>query len=115
EEAFKSVLDEETPPEILRTNLSNVILIMKASGIEDVLSFDYFDAPGTESIVKGLEELLALGALDPKTGSLTETGKLMAECPLLPQLSRVLIESKKLLCTDEVLTILSMLSAESIF
>ncbi len=115
EDAFKTVLEEETIPEILRANLANVILIMKASGIEDVLGFDYFDSPDSESIVRGLEELLALGALDPKTGVLTDVGKLMAECPLLPQLSRVLIESKELSCSEEILSILSMLSAESIF
>lgn len=39
----------------------------------------------------------------------------MAECPLIPNLSRVLLESIKLKCSEEVVTILSMLSAESIF
>lgn len=117
ESAFKESLEEETAPEILRTNLSNVILVMKASGIDDVLGFDYLEAPETNAIARGLEELLALGALKPADGSLTPVGRQMAECPLLPQLSRVLIEASKLICVEEVLSILAMLSgaSESLF
>lgn len=114
ENSFSS-LEEETPPEILRTNLANVILTMKASGIEDVPGFDYVDAPPMDAIARGLEELLALRALDSRNGQLTPVGKLMAECPLPPQLSRVLVEAGKLRCTDEVLTILAMLSADTLF
>ena len=39
----------------------------------------------------------------------------MAECPLIPQLSRVLLESVKLGCSEEVLSIISMLSSDTIF
>ena len=113
EEAFLK-LEDETVPEILRTNLSNVILIMKACGIENVLKFDYLDLPGLDCLQRGLEELLALGALDSE-GNLSQMGKVMAECPLIPQLSRVLIESVKLGCLEEVLTIISMLSSDTIF
>lgn len=113
EDAFLA-LQEETVPEILRTNLSNVILIMKAAGIDNVLNFDYLDAPSIEGLQKGLEELFALGALDA-AGTLTETGRLMAECPLIPQLSRVLLEAKRLGCVDECLSIISMLSTETVF
>ena len=37
---------------------------MKAAGIQDVLNFDYLDRPSTDCLQRGLEELLALGALD---------------------------------------------------
>lgn len=113
EDAFLK-LEEETVPEILRTNLSNVILIMKACGINNVLKFDYLDMPGLDCLQRGLEELLALGALD-LAGNLTVNGKLMAECPLIPQLSRVLLEAGKLGCLEEALTIISMLSSDTIF
>ena len=113
EDAFLK-LEDETVPEILRTNLSNVILIMKACGIENVIKFDYLDPPGLDCLQRGLEELLALGALDIE-GNLTENGKLMAECPLIPHLSRSLIEAGKLGCLEEALTIISMLSSDTIF
>ena len=108
-------LPVESPPEILRTSLSSVILTMKASGIEDVISFDYLDKPPAEGLQRGLEELLALGALDKYTGRLTQIGRLMAECPLVPILSRILLEAGKNACIEEVIIILAMLSAENIF
>lgn len=113
EDVFKT-LQEETPPEILRTNLANVILIMKASGIDDIVNFNYLDSPSLEALKRGLEELLYLGALN-KDGSLTAEGRLMAECPLAPMLSKVLLESCQLRCSDEVITILAMLSADTVF
>ncbi len=113
EEAFLT-LQDETVPEILRTNLSNVILTMKAAGVEDILAFDYLDAPSLDGLQRGLEELFALGALD-NLGKLTDSGRLMAECPLIPQLSRVLLEAKRLGCVDECLSIISMLNTETIF
>ena len=114
QEGMFATLERETAPEILRTNLSNVILIMKAAGIDDVLNFDYLDRPSTDCLQRGLEELLALGALD-RQGNLSKMGKVMAECPLIPTLSRTLLESAKLSCTDSVITILSMLSADNLF
>lgn len=113
EEAFKN-LEDETPPEILCTNLSNVILTMKACGIDNVIAFDYLEPPPLDALAKGLEELLALDALTVD-GKLSKIGKVMAECPLLPTLSRVLVESKDLQCSDEVLSIISMLSVENVF
>lgn len=114
EDAFRQ-LEEETPPEILRTSLSNVILLMKASGIDDVIDFEYLDAPSLDALKRGLTELLYLKALDVTTGQLTMDGRLMAQCPLIPILARVLLESIKLKCSDDVITILAMLSAENIF
>jgi HrpA-like RNA helicase len=87
---------------------------MKASGIDDVVGFDYLDPPAMDSLKRGLEELLYLGALNQE-GGLTEHGRLMAECPLSPPLSRVLLEACKLKCSEEVITILAMLSADAIF
>lgn len=113
EESFRT-LEEETPPEILRTNLANVVLVMKAAGIDDVVGFDYLDMPAMDALKRGLEELFYLGALNVH-GQLTSEGQLMAECPLTPPLSRVLLESVRLGCSDDVITILAMLSAETIF
>jgi pre-mRNA-splicing factor ATP-dependent RNA helicase DHX38/PRP16 len=59
-------------------------------------------------------QLWILGALD-NTGSLTELGRKMVEFPLDPPLSKMLIISEKFNCTDEILTIVSMLSVPAIF
>ena len=59
-------------------------------------------------------QLWILGALD-NTGNLTELGRKMVEFPLDPPLSKMVIISEEFRCTDELLTIVSMLSVPSIF
>ena len=55
-----------------------------------------------------------LGALN-NTGNLTELGRKMVEFPLDPPQSKLLIVSESLKCSDEILTIVSMLSVPAIF
>jgi len=55
-----------------------------------------------------------LGALD-NLGGLTELGRKMAEFPLDPPLSKMLIKSSEFDCSEEILTIVSMLSVPAIF
>jgi pre-mRNA-splicing factor ATP-dependent RNA helicase DHX15/PRP43 len=107
-------LEENTLPEILRSNLSNVILVMKASGINDVTVFHLLDQPSPNLIRKGLEELYLLNALDG-SGNITDEGRLAAECPLGPDLAHTLLESSRRGCVDEVIRIISMLSVDNVF
>merc|ERR1719411_271381 len=72
------------------------------------------DAPPVEAMLQALKLLHALSALDDE-GSLTELGKMMAEFPLEPNLSKMLIMSVDLQCSDEILTIVSMLSVQNVF
>jgi len=44
EELFRK-LEDTTVPEIKRCNLANVVLQLKAFGIDDVLGFDFMDKP----------------------------------------------------------------------
>ena len=48
-------------------------------------------------------------------GLLAKLGRKMAEFPLEPPMSKVLIASVDLGCSEEILTILAMLSAQNIF
>ena len=113
ENAFMK-LDDETEPEIKRTSLSSALLLMKASGCKDVVNFSYLDRPEHESLANALEELVLLNALD-ENGKVTKSGRLLAHCPLTPHLSKILLDSVDLGCGQAVVTILSMLSVESIF
>lgn len=101
-------------PEIQRTNLGNVVLQLKAMGINDLLGFDFMDPPPIQTMVGAMESLFNLGALDDE-GLLTRLGRKMAEFPLEPNLSKMLIISSELGCSDEVLTIVAMLSVENPF
>ncbi|GKY97478.1 hypothetical protein MPSEU_000706200 [Mayamaea pseudoterrestris] len=114
ESAFKNEMLPTNIPEIQRTNLGNVVLQLKAMGINDLLGFDFMDPPPVATLIGALESLFALGALDEE-GLLTRLGRKMAEFPLDPSLSKMLILSVDLGCSDEILTITAMLSVENPF
>jgi ATP-dependent RNA helicase DHX8/PRP22 len=114
ENAFKNEMLHSTVPEIQRTNLSNTVLSLKAMGINDLLHFDFMDPPPVQTLVAALECLYALEALDEE-GLLTRLGRKMAEFPLEPQLSKMLITSVDLQCSEEILTIVAMLSVQNVF
>ncbi|TXT11242.1 hypothetical protein VHUM_01993 [Vanrija humicola] len=106
--AFKNELPQDTIPEIQRTNLGMVVLMLKSLGINDILNFDFLDKPPAETIIRSFEMLYALGALNHK-GELTRLGRRMAEFPVDPMLSKAIIGSEVFKCTHEVLIIISML------
>ena len=107
--AYNNELDENTIPEVQRTNLSSVVLMMKSLGISDLLNFDFMDPPPSEALIRSLEMLYALGALND-TGELTTLGRKMAEFPMDPMMSKALISSERLECTEEIMTICAMLN-----
>ncbi|KAH7885082.1 Asp-Glu-Ala-His box polypeptide 16, isoform CRA_f [Phlebopus sp. FC_14] len=107
--AYANELEENTVPEIQRTNLGMTVLVLKSLGINNFMEFEFMDPPPGETLIRALELLYALGALNDR-GELTKLGRRMAEFPVDPMLSKAIIESEKYVCTDEVLTIISMLS-----
>ncbi len=78
--------------EIYRTDLSEVVLRMAELGITDFDEFDFISSPGREGIVSAVESLRLLDALEPDN-TLSNTGKMMAEFPLLPRHSRIIVEA----------------------
>ncbi|XP_069948968.1 ATP-dependent RNA helicase DHX8 isoform X2 [Cherax quadricarinatus] len=114
ERAYRDEMLPTSVPEIQRTNLAATVLQLKAMGINDLLGFDFMDPPPTDAMVMALETLHSLSALDDE-GLLTRLGRRMAEFPLDPNLSKMLIMSVHLQCSDEILTIVSMLSVQNVF
>ena len=114
EAAFQSEMLPTTIPEIQRQNLSNTILLMKAMGINDLLHFDFMDPPPTNTMLTALEELYALSALDDE-GLLTPLGRKMAEFPMEPALAKSLLYSVDVGCSDEMLSVVAMLSVQTVF
>jgi len=113
--SYQNELDDTTIPEIQRTNLGNVVLMLKSMGINDLVNFDFMDPPPFEMLRRALEQLYALGALNDK-GELTRLGRRMAEFPLDPLLAKTVIMSEQYKCVDQIVTICSMLSVgNSIF
>lgn len=111
EKAYKNEMQENTYPEILRSNLGTVVLQLKKLGIDDLVHFDFMDPPAPETLMRALELLHYLGALDDD-GNLTDLGAIMAEFPLDPQLAKMLIASCNHNCSNEILSITAMLSGK---
>lgn len=112
--SYKKELIDMTYPEVLRSNLGSVVLELKKLGIDDLVHFDFMDPPAPETLMRALELLNYLGALDDD-GNLTQLGAQMAEFPLDPQLSKMLLASGPLNCSNEIVTIVAMLSVPNMF
>ncbi len=116
-------------PEILRSNLAEVILKMMALKLGSIYDFPFIDMPDSRSIKDGFDLLIELGAIyrldtgdkkfpgrnnmgeDSKNDifRLTEQGKIMSKIPADPRLSRIMLESMKEGCLSEILIIAAAL------
>ncbi|KAK9322743.1 P-loop containing nucleoside triphosphate hydrolase protein [Lipomyces orientalis] len=114
EAAYQTEMQPNTVPEIQRQNLSHTILMLKAMGINDLLHFDFMDPPPTNTMLSALEELYALSALDDE-GLLTRLGRKMADFPMEPGLAKVLLASVDYGASEEILSIVAMLSVQTVF
>jgi pre-mRNA-splicing factor ATP-dependent RNA helicase DHX15/PRP43 len=84
EKDFIRELEEQTHPEILRCNLASTVLELVKAGIKDLVRFDWLDAPAPETLMRALEILHFLTAIDDD-GNMTPLGSKMSEFPLDPQ------------------------------
>ena len=112
ESAFLNDMPLTSVPEIQRSNLSAMVLQLKALGIENVLRFDFMTSPPAEMMSKALELLYSLGALDDHSRLTIPLGMRLAEFPLDPLLGKILLDSGKFGCSHEMLTIAAMVSVE---
>ncbi|KAI6025877.1 P-loop containing nucleoside triphosphate hydrolase protein [Pisolithus orientalis] len=114
EAAYRNEMSPTSIPDIQRTNLAHTILMLKAMGINDLLSFDFMDPPPAQTMLTAMESLYALSALDDE-GLLTRLGRKMADFPMEPPLAKMLIASVELGCSEEILSIVAMLSVQTVF
>ncbi len=105
-----------TDPEILRTNLASVILQMTALGLGNVADFPFLDPPDRRAVTDGINLLVELGAVDPQAKDqskrLTSVGRSLADLPIDPRLSRMIVEADRQGCVREVLIIAAALSIQ---
>ena len=115
-EAGYQSLDNDNTPEILRCDLSQAVLNMKAKGVNDVQTFPLLTPPARESMEKALLQLLRLDALE-ENGKVSKVGSNIVRLPLPPSLGRVIIEAARpeMDCLLEVIDIVACLSVENIF
>ncbi|XP_044140723.1 ATP-dependent RNA helicase DHX33 [Bufo gargarizans] len=109
-------LEKMTIPEIQRCNLTSVVLQLLVLRVPNILTFDFVSKPSPDSIQAAIEQLDLLGAVERKEDQiiLTPLGKKMAAFPLEPKFSKTILISPKFHCTEEILTILALLSVDSV-
>ncbi|KAJ5212408.1 ATP-dependent RNA helicase prh1 [Penicillium cinerascens] len=109
-------LDETNTPEILRCDLSQALLNMKARGVDDIVRFPFLTRPPREALEKALLQLLNIDALQD-SGKISDVGLQIAKLPLTPTLGRVLLAAAEngADCLIDVIDIISCLSVENIF
>jgi ATP-dependent helicase HrpA len=105
-----------TMEEIMRTDLSEVVLRMAELGISDFESFDFLSPPGQDGLRAAVETLQLLDALD-ENSLLTETGRMLCTFPILPKHARMIVEAIRSYPSviDEVIVAATFLSVHSPF
>ena len=110
-----------TPPEILRSNLAGVILRMLALNLGDIDAFPFIDRPAQRA--SGTGSISSLSSAPSKRKNkeqrgptypyrLTERGRIMAQLPLDPRISRMILEARKEGCLTEIVVIAAALSIQ---
>jgi len=114
EESYQKELKKSSIPEILRSNITSVVLNLLKLGINDLVHFDFIDPPAPETMMRAIEMLNYLGAMDDD-GKLTELGSQMNQFPLEPELSKMVLAGVKYKCINDMLTLAATLSVKSPF
>lgn len=113
EEEYEKML-EQTPPEIIRSEFSQLYLTLKALKIKDVAGFPFLDKPPQQSLIKAAFYLKKIQAIT-RTLDLTPLGHKLARLPLRPQFGNILVNAQEFGCIAEILTIVAMLSLDAVF
>nr|WP_246418039.1 ATP-dependent helicase HrpB [Haloferula luteola] len=101
-------------PEVHRVDLSEVCLLLKASGVSAVADFRWLDAPKPEALARAESLLHGLGATDLH-GRITEEGKAMASLPLEPRFARLMMAGVEHGCVAEMAFVCAAVQGEGIW
>nr|CCA19992.1 LOC100004107 protein putative [Albugo laibachii Nc14]CCA23294.1 LOC100004107 protein putative [Albugo laibachii Nc14] len=115
EKDFMKLCRSETIPAVQRTRLERLVLYLLSMGVQDLARFDFVSPPSPEALIRALEMLYALGAIDDQGRLMEPIGRHLAEFPLEPEIGRMLLASVEYHCAEEVLTIASLMSGDEIF
>ena len=110
-ESYEKDLDEQTTPEIQRSDLCNVLLLMFAAGISDPIHFPFIDLPDYKLLKTSIEELYFPGAITLEE-EVDEKGKLMSLIPVEPKLATAFITSGNFGCSYEMAKLIALLSEQ---
>jgi len=99
--------------EILRHDLTEILLTLKAGGIEELDDFPWFEAPDPHAVDYALTFLQDVGALDAE-GNIRAAGHRMLAFPVHPRYACMLMEAEKYNCVYEVAWIAALLQGRGV-
>ncbi len=102
-------------PELLRLDLSEVLLLLLVADINAELDLKWVDFPSEESLRASLSMLTTLGAVEEDANKITETGRRMAAYPVHPRFARMLLEALESECGAEAALCVALCQCRSIF
>ena len=95
-------------PEVKRLDLAEVILTLKASGVNDATTFRWLEAPDPRALQRAEMLLADLGAVDAASGSITTLGRRMLAFPAHPRYTRMLLAAEDYDCVRPVALIAAL-------
>ena len=93
-------------PEVKRLDLAEVVLTLKASGVEDVASFRWLESPEPQALARAEQLLVDLGAIS--SSGITDLGRRMLAFPVHPRYARMLLAANEHHCVPAIALIAAL-------
>ncbi len=106
--------EERNTPEIQRSDLAEVVLLLHSLGIQQAATFDWLDKPEPQAVERAEKLLLMLGALEEGRAALTPIGRQMLRLPMHPRYSRMLIEASQRGCVADAALCAALVSGRDL-
>ena len=113
-QALQSSRKESDPPEILRGELSGVVLSLAKFGERELDTFPWLQPPPPHAVDHAKSLLQQLGAIS-SDGNITALGNEMVQLPISPRLARLMIEASRRGIVEEASIAASLLSERDPF
>lgn len=104
--------EERNTPEIQRSDLAEVVLLLHSLGIREAATFDWLDKPDPHAVERAERLLTMLGAL--LHADLTPVGRQMLRLPMHPRYSRMLIEASQRGCVPDAALCAALVSGRDL-
>ena len=104
--------EERNTPEIQRSDLAEVVLLLHSLGIREAATFDWLDKPDPQAVERAERLLTMLGAL--LDADLTPIGRQMLRLPMHPRYSRMLIEASQRGCVPDAALCAALVSGRDL-
>jgi ATP-dependent helicase HrpB len=93
-------------PEVKRLDLAEVVLTLKASGVEEIGSFRWLEPPDPQALARAEQLLVDLEALG--NAGVTAIGRRMLAFPVHPRYARMLLAAQQYRCVPAVALIAAL-------